>query len=125
MGKYQNTKDKLKDLYSACQNEKKYTVAQSLCYIEEEHYPWNTKDRSKQLLFYVAMLVEANRNGLKEITAGIDYIGEKGNELLNDQNIVTEVKNSLDAQDLKELETDIGKVINTFNLRYFRGLSNT
>jgi hypothetical protein len=114
MGIYETVKTQLKELYIRCRNDKKYTVAQSLCYIEEEHYPWNTQDKTKQLLFYVAMLIEANKNGVKEISDGIEYIGEKANELLSNHTIIANAKTVLDVQEQYELEKDINYVKNIF-----------
>ena len=114
MGIYETIKVQLKGLYIRCRNDKKYTAAQSLCYIEEEHYPWNTQDKTKQLLFYVAMLKEANKNGVCEISEGIDYIGEKASELLSNHTTIANAKKVLDVQEQNELEEDINHVKNTF-----------
>ncbi len=118
MRSYEDTKDAINSLFDNCQSERGLSLAQSLCFIEEEYSPWNTNDTTWQLCFYVLLLKAALERGINKLSWDLDYIDHKARELLNNELFLDKARAKLTKYESECLASDIYLIkINFLNIR--------
>jgi hypothetical protein len=110
MHSYKDTKDVINSLFDDCQSERGFSPEQSLCFIEEEYFPWNTNDTTWQLCFYVLLLKTALERGVDKLSLDLDYIGHKARELLNNELSLDKSRTELTKYESECLASDIYQI---------------